>query len=48
MEQYKKEDITNKICPKCSSFLYNETVEDIDYPLVCLKCDENFYNIEVD
>ena len=47
MEQYKKEDMTNKQCPNCSSYLYNETIKEIDYPLVCLECDENFYNMEV-
>ena len=38
---------TNKKCPKCSSKLYEETVEEIDYPYVCLNCDENFYNFEI-
>jgi len=47
MSEYKKEDMTNKQCPNCSSYLYNETIKEIDYPLVCLECDENFYNIEV-
>tara|TARA_R110000868_G_C10641124_1_gene744156 strand:+ start:355 stop:543 length:189 start_codon:yes stop_codon:yes gene_type:complete len=45
--QYKEENKTNKNCPKCSSQLHNETVKEIDYPYVCLKCDENFYNFEV-
>ena len=45
--QYKKENKTNKNCPKCSSKLYEETVKEIDYPYVCLKCDENFYNFEI-
>jgi len=45
--QYKKENKTNKNCPKCSSKLYNEIVKDIDYPYVCLKCNENFYNFEI-
>tara|TARA_R110000803_G_scaffold99639_1_gene167780 strand:+ start:222 stop:380 length:159 start_codon:yes stop_codon:yes gene_type:complete len=44
---YKKKDKTNIDCPKCNSKLYNETEKDIDYPYVCLDCDENFYNIEV-
>ena len=45
--QYKEENKTNKKCPKCSSKLYEETVEEIDYPYVCLNCDENFYNFEI-
>jgi len=45
--QYKEENKTNKNCPKCSSKLYEETVKEIDYPYVCLKCDENFYNFEI-
>ena len=44
---YQKKDKTNIDCPKCDSKLYNETEKDIDYPYVCLGCDENFYNIEV-
>ena len=44
---YKKKDKTEKDCPKCSSKLYNEVIEEIDYPYVCLKCDENFYNFEI-
>ena len=44
-------DISNqekieKLCPKCYNELEEETCEDIDYPFVCLKCDENFYNFE--
>jgi len=45
--KYKKKDITNKNCPKCSSKLYNEIIKEIDYPYVCLNCDENFYNFEI-
>jgi hypothetical protein len=37
---------TNKICPNCSSYLHEETIKEIDYPLVCYECDENFYNFE--
>jgi len=44
-------DISNqekieKLCPKCYNELEEETCEDIDYPFVCLECDENFYNFE--
>ena len=46
MIEYKQKDKTNKDCPKCSSKLYNEIIKEIDYPYVCLECDENFYNIE--
>ena len=35
-----------KLCPKCVSELKKETEKEIDYPLVCLKCDENFYEFE--
>ena len=36
---------TDKTCPKCGQPLY---VNDLcAYPYVCLKCDENFYNVEV-
>ena len=45
--QYKEENKTDKNCPKCSSKLYEETVKEIDYPYVCLNCDENFYNFEI-
>jgi len=45
--KYKQEDITNKNCPKCLSKLYNEIIKEIDYPYVCLNCDENFYNFEI-
>tara|TARA_R110000782_G_scaffold11346_1_gene34584 strand:+ start:93 stop:254 length:162 start_codon:yes stop_codon:yes gene_type:complete len=46
MIEYKKKDKTNKDCPKCNSKLYNEIIKEIDYPYICLECDENFYNIE--
>lgn len=32
-------------CPKCNQQLYLEE-EDIDYPLWCEECDENFYIFE--
>ena len=31
-------------CPKCSGKLEKE--KEIDYPYVCLNCDENFYEFE--
>jgi hypothetical protein len=43
---YKLESVTDKHCPKCDKLLFNE-FENIDYPYVCLYCDENFYNMEV-
>lgn len=43
---YKLESVTNKHCPSCNELLFNEFKE-IDYPYVCLYCDENFYNIEL-
>jgi len=43
---YKLKNIVNKNCPKCRELLFNE-VNNIDYPYVCLYCDENFYNIEL-
>ena len=45
---YKLEDITSKYCPNCNELLFNEIHQpEIDYPYVCLLCDENFYNIEL-
>ena len=46
--EYKLKDKTNKDCPKCNSKLYNEIIKEIDYPYVCLDCDENFYNFETE
>jgi len=43
---YKLESVTDKHCPNCNELLFNENKE-IDYPYVCLYCDENFYNIEL-
>ena len=40
------EEKIQKLCPKCYNELEKETCEDIDYPFVCLECDENFYNFE--
>ena len=34
-------------CPKCNEIVIKETNKDIDYPYVCLDCDENFYTIEL-
>ena len=34
-------------CPKCDEIAIEETCKDIDYPYVCLSCDENFYEIEL-
>lgn len=44
---YKMENVTSKHCPKCNELLFNEIHKNIDYPYVCLLCDENFYNMEV-
>ena len=44
---YKLENVTSKHCPSCNELLFNEIHKDIDYPYVCLLCDENFYNIEL-
>tara|TARA_R110002072_G_scaffold274970_1_gene436050 strand:+ start:2056 stop:2316 length:261 start_codon:yes stop_codon:yes gene_type:complete len=45
---YKLENVTSKHCPKCNELLFNEINQpSIDYPYVCLLCDENFYNIEL-
>ena len=43
---YKDEHKTNKKCFRCKEHLYEEVIEEIDYPLVCLNCDENMYNFE--
>ena len=34
------------LCPKCGGPLSKEENAEIDYPLVCLECDENFYQFE--
>lgn len=39
---------TDKICPRCWSTIFVEINPDIDYPYVCLDCDENFYSFEVE
>ena len=44
---YETKDKTELNCPKCKSVIFNEVVKNIDYPLVCLICDENLYNFEV-
>ena len=45
---YKSKNVTNKHCPKCDELLFNEVYQsNIDYPYVCLLCDENFYSFEV-
>jgi len=44
---YKLENVTDKHCPNCDELLFNEIHKDLDYPYVCLYCDENFYNIEL-
>ena len=45
--EYKKEHIVkDKRCHNCLSQVYVEIHKDIDYPYVCLTCDENLYNFE--
>lgn len=34
-----------KFCPKCGKTLYHEH-KGVEYPYVCVYCDENFYGIE--
>lgn len=34
-----------KLCPRCGSKLYKETI--LDYPYYCHECDENFYEFEI-
>jgi formylmethanofuran dehydrogenase subunit E len=43
---YREEHKTNKKCFKCGEHLYEEVIEEINYPLVCLNCDENMYEFE--
>jgi hypothetical protein len=45
---YKLDNVTSEHCPTCYELLFKETHKDIDYPYVCLYCDENFYNIELE
>lgn len=40
-----EEITTDKKCPRCGSNLYCSDIEEYDY--VCVECDENFYNCEV-
>ena len=45
--EYKLEHIVkDKRCHNCLSHVYVEIHKDIDYPYVCLTCDENLYNFE--
>lgn len=39
---------TDKHCPRCGNTIFVEIEPDIDYPYLCLDCDENFYDFEVD
>ena len=39
---------TNKKCKRCGEYVYKEIHEEIDYPYVCLYCDENMYEFEVE
>lgn len=34
------------VCPKCRGDLHAEVYAGIDYPFICLNCDENFYELE--
>lgn len=36
-----------KLCPKCLREVEEEKDKEIDYPYVCLDCDENFYQFEI-
>ena len=38
--------IKNIHCHNCNSILFKEIHKDIDYPYVCLICDENMYKFE--
>jgi hypothetical protein len=38
--------IKNIRCRNCNSILFKEINKDINYPYVCLICDENMYNFE--
>jgi len=39
---------TDKKCKRCGSIVFKEIHPEIDYPYVCLECDENMYEIEVE
>ena len=39
---------TKKKCKKCSELVFKEIHPEIDYPYVCLNCDENMYEFEVE
>lgn len=41
-EDYK----TEKVCPRCGNTLYRE--RELDYPYICIECDENFNESEVE
>lgn len=46
-KEYKSEHIVkDKKCHNCFSNVYVEIHKDIDYPYVCLTCDENMYDFE--
>lgn len=36
---------TSAKCPKCGHYLYTSDLS--NYAFVCLKCDENFYSVEI-
>ena len=35
-----------RYCPRCDGKLEIEKEKELDYPYVCLECDENFYEFE--
>ena len=45
-EYIKTRQTIKKYCPKCKINLIKSDVKEYDF--LCVKCDENFYNCEVD
>ena len=45
-EEYKGKETKFK-CKNCNSTIYKEMDKQVDYPYVCLSCDENMYGFEV-
>ena len=39
-------ECNERYCPKCLGKVEVEKEKEIEYPFVCLECDENFYEFE--
>ena len=46
-KEYKGKETKLK-CKRCENFVFEEVHKEIDYPYVCLNCNENMYGFEVE